>query len=132
MAAGEICIVKGKIVAISNLTGHYKLGARQFFNWLATTPLVEPDVIVKTRVGVSGVRNEKDERDPDVVIPIKAEDCAIFAATAGEVRQWIAKGRPHDDGPFDDDKTVFKSRVKEASWNDLKSPALDEVTAIEV
>jgi hypothetical protein len=100
LAAGEIGVREGKITAISNLTGHYKLGSPLFLDWVATTPLLSNDVLVKARVNIlfpKGVHGD----DKDAAPEMKVGAAEILAGTVGSIRKWIATGKAMSDFPFD-------------------------------
>jgi len=120
LAAGEICIVNGKIAAISNLTGHYKLGAPQFLNWLSSSPLLTPEVLVKARIGVTYPVVKVDENNPDLTTTTMANTHIIAGSSVDEIRGWVAKGKPYDESqPFGLESSQLEQRVNDASWNDI-------------
>jgi hypothetical protein len=120
LAAGEICIVQGKIAAISNLTGHYKLGAPQFLNWLSSSPLLTPDVLVKARIGVTYPVVKENESNPDIKTTTMASTHIVAAASVDGVRDWVSNGKPNDESqPFGLEGPELRNRVNDASWGDV-------------
>ena len=120
MAAGEICVVDGKIAAISNLTGHYKLDGQRFVAWLASTPLLTPDVLVKARFDISYpvVKGERPELQTTTMI----DDYQIAGARLEDVRKWCSAQKARNKFPFEMEEKELKKIVWQADWNDLRGP----------
>ena len=120
LATGEICIVNGKIVAISNLTGHYKLGAQQFFDWITTSPLVPPEVVVKARLNVK-VQKETKSKSGEITTEI-VSDYMIGGSTVAEVCKWVAQGQEPSDYPLTWNRHDLKKRDPQADFLDAREP----------
>ena len=85
-----------------------------------TSPLITPDVVVKTRFGVTQTVVSGNEKKPGSQKTTIKSDHVIGATTVQMISDWMNKGRPAGEYPFPEDQQKLARGLRFAGLDDLR------------